>query len=77
MAMLMIVFAIYLFAGAFVAIRDARWPWFMPPQFDFFALMFGVLGEQSGAWGGAGMLLLFGAICAGISIRALIKNRAT
>lgn len=77
MAILMIAFSIYLFAGAFVAIRDGKWPWFMPPQFDLVAGLFGIFGEQSGAWGGAGMLLLFGVICVGVAIHAIVKDGAT
>lgn len=60
-------FGLYLFAGAFVAFRDASWPWFMPPQFDAIAILFGIFGKPVGAYVGGTCLVIFGVTCVVLS----------
>ena len=62
-AFLFFPFGLYLLAGAYIAFRDASWPWFMPPQFDAIAFLFGIFGKPVGAYVGGGFLVVFGIIC--------------
>ncbi len=53
-------FGLYLLLGAYIAVRNVKWPWFMHPMFDVVVFLFSAFGEPVGVYVGAAALALFG-----------------
>jgi hypothetical protein len=69
-----VAFGLYLLAGAYVGVRHAEWPIFMPPQLDLMALLLSVLGNPLGAYVASFIVALLGLGCVVLGIMGIIRR---
>jgi len=74
MPVFFVAFGLYLLAGAYVVIRDAKWPIFMPPQLDLIAFLLSVLGNPWGAYVASLIVGVLGLGCTALGIGGLIRR---
>jgi len=62
-ALLLVAFGVLCLVGAYQSFLHGRWPAFMPPQLDLFAVPLSWLSEKLGAWVGGAIAGFVGVFC--------------
>jgi len=63
-------FGIYLLCGAYSSIANRKWPWFMPPQLDLVAAIFGGWESVSAAYVAGAVTGVLGLFFVGLAVWA-------
>jgi hypothetical protein len=73
-AIVVLLFGLYLLVGGYYGVTHAKWPVFMPPQFDAIGLLLNLFGERIAGYVGGGLLCLLGIACTAGGTISLVRN---
>jgi hypothetical protein len=73
-AVVLFLFGVYLLAGGYYGVTQAKWPVFLPPQFDAIGLLLDLFRARVAGYVGGGLLCLLGITCSVAGAVSLIRN---